>query len=83
MNKDWKKEKSEIGGIICQCGNPIIIDRINNYWISKLSQQQESIEKEMSEIIDKELKSQHLNIRYHNVLVALKCKITYDKNNNR
>ncbi len=29
-------EKSEVGGIVCQCGNPICIDRINDYWIAKV-----------------------------------------------
>lgn len=32
-----EKLKSEVGGIVCQCGNPINIDRINDFWLEKLS----------------------------------------------
>lgn len=29
--------KSKVGGIVCQCGNPINIDRINNFWLEEFN----------------------------------------------
>ena len=39
--------KSEVGGIECQCGNPINIDRINNFWLNKISDLKKSIREEI------------------------------------
>jgi len=33
-----EKMKSEVGGIICSCGNPININRINEFWLAKIAE---------------------------------------------
>ena len=40
LNKDRENKMiSEVGGIQCQCGNPICLDRVNNYWLTKMKEQ--------------------------------------------
>lgn len=40
---------SQVGGIYCQCGNPINIDRINNFWLQKLEEQKQEIVRMMED----------------------------------
>lgn len=76
LREEYSKQFAFIGPMVAFSGYEKTNNKIADYWIAKINKALEDRDKEIVEMVDRELDSAGVSERYRNILLALKGKLS-------